>query len=455
MSSKTIHVAGTKGKGSTCAYTESIIRQYGYKTGLYTSPHLISVLERIKINGRNVDEDIFIKYFWECWYKLESSRNEQYPLMPGWFRFLTLLSFKIFQEEKVDAAIIECGVGGRTDSTNVLNNTTVSGITLLDYDHVDVLGNTLSEIASHKAGIFKKGVPGIIDANQKDEAIATIVDIANKKGTPLYKTRPLQEYLDMNNLKPSDINIKANFLCQNASLSIALADSWLQKHHLQYSVQNIRIDEDAFQNPIQYRLFQLPDEYIIGLSSSYYAGRAQIINLPDYHSKIFLDGAHTIASTISCMNWFLSQSNKDKNVLKVLVFNCNKPRDPKLLLKPMLESIIKGDIEFHLFLFTSSHVEKRKHTDPSNDLTYTNINTQWQHEIDESWNELIKEYENSDIKFPKTFVFPNVNRAFEQIQNTLSSNSEYESAEIITTGSLYLVGSFLEFIEDFIQEKLT
>lgn len=376
--------------------------------------------------------------------------------MPGWFRFLTLLAFKIFQEENVDAAIIECGVGGRTDSTNVLTSTTVTGISLLDYDHTDVLGSTLSEIATHKAGIFKNSVPGIIDSNQKDEAISTIVDISNKKGIVLYKTRPLQEYLDINNLKPSDLNIKANFLCENASLSIALADTWLQKHNPQYSVKNIHVDDNTNQKPIKYRLFQLPEEFIKGLSSSYYAGRAQIINLPDYRTRVFLDGAHTIASTTSCMKWYLSYSNDDKKTLKALVFNCNKPRDPKLLLKPMLDAILNKKIVFDLFLFTSSHVEKRLHSDPSNDLTYTNINTQWQYEINESWNELIREYEKfGDIKFPKSFVLPNVNRAFEQVQNTLLQHNEYDNAEILTTGSLYLVGSFLEFIEDSIQVKLT
>lgn len=113
LSPRSIHVAGTKGKGSTSAMAESIVRHHGFKTGLFTSPHLITVRERIKINGKAISEDQFVKYFWIVWDRLQATRSERWPLMPGWFRFLNLLAFKIFQEESVDCAVVEVGMGGR------------------------------------------------------------------------------------------------------------------------------------------------------------------------------------------------------------------------------------------------------------------------------------------------------------------------------------------------------
>jgi len=149
-----IHVAGTKGKGSTCAFSESILRNCGLKTGLFTSPHLVSVRERIKINGIPISQELFSNYFWECWNKLEQTKTTQFPNMPAYFRFLTLMAFKIFIAEKVDVTVMEVGIGGRTDATNV-EGSVVCGITSLGYDHQEVLGNTLTEIAYEKSGIFK------------------------------------------------------------------------------------------------------------------------------------------------------------------------------------------------------------------------------------------------------------------------------------------------------------
>jgi folylpolyglutamate synthase len=119
LSARAIHVAGTKGKGTTCAITESILRHAGYTTGLYTSPHLITVRERIKVNGQPIDEATFTHFFWQVWDKIMQNR-EPAAMTPTWFSFLTLLAFKVFFELKVDAPVIEVGIGGRTDATNVL-----------------------------------------------------------------------------------------------------------------------------------------------------------------------------------------------------------------------------------------------------------------------------------------------------------------------------------------------
>lgn len=143
-----IHIAGTKGKGSTAAYTERILRDKGYKTGLFTSPHLISPCERIRINGQPIDEQTFIDAF----LILSESYPKEYPV--HFFQMVFMMSLKIFQDQQIDVGIIEVGIGGTGDVTNVITPK-VCGITLIDYDHLSLLGSTLPEIAGQKAGIIK------------------------------------------------------------------------------------------------------------------------------------------------------------------------------------------------------------------------------------------------------------------------------------------------------------
>ncbi|CAI9774863.1 unnamed protein product [Fraxinus pennsylvanica] len=114
-----IHVAGTKGKGSTCTFTESILRNCGFHTGLFTSPHLIDVRERFRLDGIDICAEKFLTYFWWCWNRLKERTSDEVP-MPTYFRFLALLAFKIFAAEKVDVAILEVGLGGKFDATNVV-----------------------------------------------------------------------------------------------------------------------------------------------------------------------------------------------------------------------------------------------------------------------------------------------------------------------------------------------
>lgn len=139
---KVIHVAGTKGKGSTCTFAESILRHCGFRTGLFTSPHLIDVRERFRLDGVEVCEEDFLAYFWWCWDRLKDKGNDAAP-MPTYFQFLALLAFKIFSEQQVDVAILEVGLGGTFDATNVVQKPIVCGVTSLGYDHMEILaGNT-------------------------------------------------------------------------------------------------------------------------------------------------------------------------------------------------------------------------------------------------------------------------------------------------------------------------
>src|SRR5690606_20716342 len=151
---KTIHVAGTNGKGSTSNMLASVLQEAGYKVGLYTSPHLRDFRERIKINGQDIPEDYVVDFF-----KKHKSFFEENDL--SFFEMTVGLAFEYFDKEKVDVAIIEVGMGGRLDSTNIITPL-VSVITNIGLDHTQFLGETLPEIASEKAGIIKSNIPVVI-----------------------------------------------------------------------------------------------------------------------------------------------------------------------------------------------------------------------------------------------------------------------------------------------------
>ncbi|MBP3229872.1 MAG: bifunctional folylpolyglutamate synthase/dihydrofolate synthase [Prevotella sp.] len=151
---KTIHVAGTNGKGS-CSHTiAAILQSAGYKVGLYTSPHLVDFRERIRVNGLMVSEEYVIDF-------VENERAFFEPLHPSFFELTTAMAFKYFAEQHVDIAVIEVGLGGRLDCTNIITPV-LSIITNISFDHTQFLGNTLAEITAEKAGIIKQGVPVVV-----------------------------------------------------------------------------------------------------------------------------------------------------------------------------------------------------------------------------------------------------------------------------------------------------
>ena len=151
---KTIHIAGTNGKGS-CSHTiAAILQSQGYKVGLYTSPHLVDFRERIRVNGECLPEQYVIDF-------VEENRAFFEPLHPSFFELTTAMAFKYFAEQKVDYAVIEVGLGGRLDCTNIITPV-LSVITNISFDHTQFLGNTLAEIAGEKAGIIKPHVPVVI-----------------------------------------------------------------------------------------------------------------------------------------------------------------------------------------------------------------------------------------------------------------------------------------------------
>lgn len=183
---KSIHIAGTNGKGSTSHALAAVLQEAGYETGLYTSPHLIDFRERIRINGEPVSKEWIVSF-------IEKNKTIIEDIEPSFFEVTVAMAFQFFAEQAVDIAVIETGLGGRLDSTNIITPI-LSVITNISYDHQDVLGNTLKEIATEKAGIIKEKVPVLI-GEQDDETSAIFFETAIHHHTSVYYADTLWDFV--------------------------------------------------------------------------------------------------------------------------------------------------------------------------------------------------------------------------------------------------------------------
>ena len=239
-----IHVAGTKGKGSVCALCASALQAAGYKTGLYTSPHLLDYTERIQINGEPISHGQLIELVEEI-----KPAVTKIPKLTT-FEITTAIAFLAFAKQNVDAAVFEVGLGGRLDATNVITPK-VSVITSLSYDHMAVLGNTLAKIAGEKAGIIKEDVP-VVSAPQKDEALQVLERVANERSAPFIlvgkdvKFERLTSSLDgqslhiTDDLRHSTLDVRLPLVGLNQIENAATAYAALKASGLKISEEAIR-----------------------------------------------------------------------------------------------------------------------------------------------------------------------------------------------------------------------
>ncbi|XP_062092607.1 folylpolyglutamate synthase isoform X1 [Humulus lupulus] len=467
---KVIHVAGTKGKGSTCTFTESILRNCGFHTGLFTSPHLIDVRERFRLNGVDICEEKYMAYFWWCFDRLKEKTNEDIP-MPSYFRFLALLAFKIFSAEQVDVAILEVGLGGKFDATNVVEAPVVCGISSLGYDHMEILGNTLGEIAGEKAGIFKHGVPAFT-VPQPEEAMNVLKEKASQLDVPLQVVPPLDANL-LNGLK---LGLEGEHQYVNAGLAVALCSSWLQRTgraeaaHLEHTSS-------------------LPEQFIKGLTTASLQGRAQIVPDPyfdvdNYGELVFyLDGAHSPESLEVCARWFsqqvLSYQPQDKSshelvskhlnervrkqTTQILLFNCMSVRDPQVLLPRLMETCASHGVHFKKALFvpnTSVYFKVGSHSLPP-----TEVDLSWQFTLQKIWENIMHSNRGGDDKTTDAFsedlkddsemrvrsgetsaVFSSLPLAIKWLRDTVQQNQSVRF-QVLVTGSLHLVGDALRLVK--------
>jgi len=254
-----IHVAGTNGKGSTCAMLESIYRAAGLRVGLFTSPHLVSFRERIQINRKLISENDVARLVSEI---QESLKFFPAGTHPTFFEVVTLLALKFFEEQKCDLVIWETGLGGRLDATNIVTPL-ASVITNIAFDHEQWLGNTLEKIAAEKVGIIKPGIP-VVTSVKNPEELAVIEKIARKKNAPLTK------------IQKSEVRSQKSeaLLGEHQKINAALAAATVRVLQKEISVTEKQIE--------------------IGLQNINWPGRLQLVENPA-GQKFLLDGAHNVA----------------------------------------------------------------------------------------------------------------------------------------------------------------
>lgn len=222
---RAIHVAGTNGKGS-CSHTiASVLQEAGYKVGLFTSPHLTDFRERIRVNGTMIPEQYVMDF-------IDNERDFFEPLHPTFFELTTALAFKYFAEQKVDVAVIEVGLGGRLDCTNIITPD-ISIITNISFDHVQYLGDTLTKIAGEKAGIIKHGVPVII-GEKHPETTPVFTEKAKREQAPLYFAE------DYKPNKDYQYELKGLYQSKNLQTSLCAIDQLIRQgyHITEENIQN-------------------------------------------------------------------------------------------------------------------------------------------------------------------------------------------------------------------------
>nr|XP_009416176.1 PREDICTED: folylpolyglutamate synthase [Musa acuminata subsp. malaccensis] len=460
---KVIHVAGTKGKGSTCTFTESILRCCGFRTGLFTSPHLIDVRERFRLDGVEVSEEKFLEYFWWCWHRLQEKTGDDVP-MPAYFRFLALLAFKIFSAEQVDVAIMEVGLGGKFDATNVVQKPIVCGISSLGYDHMEILGNTLREIAGEKAGIFKKGVPAYT-VPQPEEAMHALEDKAFQLGVPLQLASPLDTGL----LKNQHLGLDGEHQYLNAGLAIALSSVWLKTTG---NLKSMNIDEHS-----------LPEQFVSGLSRARLEGRAQIV--PDSLGQqqnsnlggltFYLDGAHSPESMEMCAKWYSHAIREDpsrfgershenhhmrqgghpkslggKDHQQILLFNCMSVRDPQLLLPRLINTCDQHGVKFHKAIFVPNQSVYNKVTSLASPPTDPQqVDLSWQLTLQKAWENFMHSEQGSSCASvcEDSLVFPSLPLAIKWLRESVQQSRSVQ-VQVLVTGSLHLVGDVLRLMKN-------
>lgn len=220
---KTIHIGGTNGKGSTSNMLASVLQEQGYKVGLYNSPHLIDFTERIKVNGNNCEKEFVFDF-------IQKLKNLPEEIKPSFFEFTTVMAFEYFYKKNVDFAIIEVGLGGRLDSTNIIKPL-VAAITNIDLDHQNILGNTIEEIALEKAGIVKPHIP-IISGDERD----SVKNIIEQKALENHS-----EFIDATKVSTNlETDLQGNYQKKNIRVVLALVEE-LRKQKIEISEKSLEI----------------------------------------------------------------------------------------------------------------------------------------------------------------------------------------------------------------------
>lgn len=373
---KKVQVAGTNGKGSVCAFLDSVCRQAGISTGLYTSPHLVSITERIKIDGNDISEDNFARMVTEVRGSAEKLLKEGgLETRPTFFEHMTAVALLAFAEARVDLAILETGMGGRLDATTAAN-AEIAAITQIALDHQEYLGETLEGIAAEKAAIIQESTQALVIGRQKATALAVIRERLEIISFNPHNVRECSVTFDESALGnpirklPSEQGLLGNHQFENAETAVLLAGS-------------LR------------RYFDITDDHIrLGLRNTRHPGRLE------YVGNFLLDGAHNISGA-EALRHFVTYVEKRPITM---IFGAMKDKDVAeiaAVLWPRAEHVIL--------------------TRPSNPRAMTSGE--------------LEAYAPQDVGKERICRTENVNEAITLARDTVTPNGI-----VLVTGSLYLVG---------------
>ena len=338
---KIVHVAGTNGKGSVCTYLSSILTAHGYKTAMFTSPHLISMCERFRINGELMREDEFMRYFYAVEKKLEELKKEQgkaeaeqdktrinalkdipADYHPTFFEYLFFMAMLWFEDKEADYIVLETGLGGRLDATNIIKKPELCIITKIGIDHTMYLGDTLEEIAWEKAGIIKKDVP-VLYYNFNQKVTSVIEETAVLQGSKAYSV----ESAHIKNVKIHEKDID---FCMFYEYDNYVCPEW----------EAFRLPTVATYQTINSTLAVKASRFLLGkewnlqrvkeiLACTFWEGRMEEV-LPNF----YVDGAHNEDGVEAFLTGLSEANVKDA----ILLFGVNGDKDYKPMVKRMAES---------------------------------------------------------------------------------------------------------------------
>lgn len=317
---KLIHVAGSNGKGSVCAYLSSILTTAGKQTGLFTSPHLVDINERFQINQENVSNELFLEAFEAVMDMVHTLLKEQPDTFahPTFFELLFLMGIYIFDKANMEYVVLETGLGGRFDATNVIEHPLISVITSISLEHTEYLGDTCAKIAGEKAGIIKEGCPVVYDGTRED--VSEVIEAyATQMHSRAYAIRPEMYKILMNTHKtidfsmdtgyyePMDVSIDsvAEYQIMNAMEAVTAAE-----------VMDIGLTEEDIHR---------------GMERMHWQGRMETV-LPG----VILDGAHNDSG----VEEFVKTARKfQKDTKLTLLFSCVKEKDYDGMIRTICESL--------------------------------------------------------------------------------------------------------------------
>lgn len=314
------HIAGTNGKGSTTAYIKYILEAEGYSAHRYTSPHLVELNERIEVLGKTITDDYFSELANEC-----KNFSERYGLDVGYFEGITIIAILAFARNPATASIVEVGLGGRLDATNVIPNPLVSIITSISFDHMEYLGNTISSIANEKAGIIKENGTLIID-KQQEEAYNTIYNVGKEKHNKIYGCG--KEWIVE--------KFKNTFLFKGFGKELELPMPSLEGDYQIYNAGG------AIAALLSQDKIKVSDKSIKeGLKNTVYPARLQnltdnekIIRLLPKNSEVILDGAHNEDAASQLADYI---NSKKDNKYKILIIGMLQRKDSYSYIKNLKE----------------------------------------------------------------------------------------------------------------------